>query len=83
MAEELARREAEGLHKFGLAISPNSNVERAIQFEFFEQWAGHCLSMCGAAGIRSWRRCIFVTYDSADVWRIPIYSFWTRTCCRQ
>src|SRR5437899_1726449 len=36
--KELARREAEGLHKFGVEHQRELEVERAIQFAFFEQW---------------------------------------------
>src|SRR5262252_1381278 len=42
---ELARREEEGLRKFGLEFQRELEVERAIQFAFWEQWRalhGYC-----------------------------------------
>jgi 4-alpha-glucanotransferase len=68
---ELARREAEGLKKFGLEHQRELEVERAIQFAFFEQWrALH--QYCGQRGISIVGDvAIFVDYDSADVWRNP------------
>jgi 4-alpha-glucanotransferase len=68
---ELARREAEGLKKFGVAHQRELEVERAIQFAFFEQWrALH--QYCGQRGIKIVGDiAIFVDYDSADVWRNP------------
>lgn len=68
---ELARREAEALRKFGLEYQPELEVERAIQFAFFEQWrALH--RYCGEHGIKIVGDvAIFVDYDSADVWRHP------------
>ena len=67
--KELARREAEGLHKFGLEHQPELERERAIQFAFFEQWqALH--QYCRRRGIGIVRDvAIFVNYDSVDVWR--------------
>lgn len=68
---ELARREPEGLHKFGLEYQRELEVERAIQFAFTEQWrALH--QYCAQRGIRIVGDvAIFVNYDSADVWRNP------------
>lgn len=69
--KELARREAEGLHKFGLQYQRELEVERAIQFAFFEQWRA-LRQYCCQRGIRIMGDvAIFVNYDSADVWRNP------------
>jgi 4-alpha-glucanotransferase len=69
--KELARREAEGLHKFGLEYQRELEVERAIQFAFFEQWRA-LRRYCSQLGIRIVGDvAIFVNYDSADVWRNP------------
>lgn len=69
--KELARREPQGLHRFGLEYSRELEVERAIQFAFFEQWRG-LRRYCAARGIRTIGDvAIFVNYDSADVWRHP------------
>lgn len=72
---ELARREAEGLRKFGLEYQRQLEVERAVQFAFFEQWrALH--QYCGQLGIKIVGDvAIFVDYDSADVWRNPEIFF--------
>jgi 4-alpha-glucanotransferase len=66
---ELARREPEGLRRFGLEYQRELEVERAIQFAFLEQWrALH--QYCGQRGIKIVGDvAIFVDYDSADVWR--------------
>jgi 4-alpha-glucanotransferase len=69
--KELARREAEGLHKFGLEYQRELEAERAIQFAFFEQWRA-LRRHCSQLGIRIVGDvAIFVNYDSADVWRNP------------
>jgi 4-alpha-glucanotransferase len=72
---ELARREPEGMHKFGLVHQRELEVERAIQFAFFEQWrALH--RYCAQRGIKIVGDvAIFVDYDSADVWRNPDLFF--------
>jgi 4-alpha-glucanotransferase len=68
---ELARREPEGLHRFGLEYQRELEVERAIQFAFFEQWRA-LRHYCAQRGIRIVGDvAIFVNYDSADVWRNP------------
>ena len=69
--KELARREDDGLEKFGLERQRELEVERAIQFAFFEQWrALH--QYCGQRRIKIVGDvAIFVDYDSADVWRHP------------
>src|SRR5262249_27423895 len=68
---ELARREPEGLRKFGIEYQRELEVERAVQFAFFEQWRllhQYCrerkINIVGDVAI-------FVDYDSADVWRNP------------
>lgn len=69
--KELARREAEGLHRFGVQYQRELEVERVIQFAFFEQWRA-LRSYCRERGIRIMGDvAIFVNYDSADVWRNP------------
>lgn len=66
---ELARREPHALHRFGLQYVHELEVERAIQFAFFEQWRA-LRGYCRARGIRVIGDvAIFVNYDSADVWR--------------
>ena len=68
---ELARREPQGLHHFGLQYERELEIERALQFAFFEQWRA-LRSYCAARGIRIIGDvAIFVNYDSADVWRHP------------
>jgi 4-alpha-glucanotransferase len=69
--KELARREAEGLHKFGLQYQRELEIERAIQFAFFEQWRS-LHQYCAERSIKIVGDvAIFVNYDSADVWRNP------------
>ncbi len=66
---ELARREPGELHRFGLEHQRELEIERAIQFAFFEQW-GALHRYCAERGIRIVGDvAIFVNYDSADVWR--------------
>src|SRR5215467_682394 len=72
---ELARREPQGLRKFGLEYQRELEVERAIQFAFFEQWRA-LRHYCAQRGIRIVGDvAIFVNYDSADVWRYPELFF--------
>ena len=69
--KELARREPGGLHRFGLEHQRELEVERVIQFAFFEQWRA-LRNYCIQRGIRIVGDvAIFVNYDSADVWRNP------------
>jgi 4-alpha-glucanotransferase len=69
--KELARREPEGLSKFGLEYQRELEVERVLQFAFFEQWQA-LRHYCTQRGIRMvGDAAIFVDYDSADVWRNP------------
>ena len=66
---ELARREPQGLHRFGLEHGHELEIERVIQFMFFEQWSS-LHRYCAERGIRIVGDvAIFVNYDSADVWR--------------
>lgn len=68
---ELARREPEGLRRFGMERQRELEVERVIQFAFFEQWRS-LRGYCARRGIRIVGDvAIFVDYDSADVWRNP------------
>ena len=68
---ELARREQQGLHHFGLEYRHELEIERVIQFAFWEQW--RALRQYGLRrGIRMIGDvAIFVNFDSADVWRSP------------
>jgi len=67
----LARREPQGLHEFGVKYQRQLEVERVVQFAFFEQW--RALRLYGLQrGIKIIGDvAIFVNYDSADVWRHP------------
>jgi len=68
---ELARREPAGLRKFGVEYQRELEIERAIQFAFWEQWRA-LRGYCAQRGIRIVGDvAIFVNYDSADVWRNP------------
>jgi 4-alpha-glucanotransferase len=68
---EMARREPQGLHKFGVEHQRELEVERVIQFAFFEQWRA-LRRYCAERGIKIVGDvAIFVNYDSADVWRHP------------
>jgi 4-alpha-glucanotransferase len=68
---ELAHREPQGLRRFGVDYQRELEVERAIQFAFFEQWRA-LRRYCTERGIRIIGDvAIFVNYDSADVWRHP------------
>ncbi len=68
---ELARREPQGLHKFGVEYQRELEVERVIQFAFFEQWQA-LRAYCEKRSVKIMGDvAIFVNYDSADVWRNP------------
>ena len=68
---ELAGREPAALHKFGVEYQRDLEVERAIQFAFFEQWRA-LRRYAAERGIKFVGDvAIFVNYDSADVWRNP------------
>jgi 4-alpha-glucanotransferase len=72
---ELARREPEGMHRFGVEHQRELEVERVIQFAFFEQWRA-LRRYCAERGITIVGDvAIFVDYDSADVWRNPDLFF--------
>jgi 4-alpha-glucanotransferase len=65
----LAHRESQALHEFGLEYQAELEVERAVQFAFFEQWRA-LRQYCHQRGIKIVGDvAIFVNYDSADVWR--------------
>jgi 4-alpha-glucanotransferase len=67
----LARREPQALRKLGVEYQRQLEVERVIQFAFFEQWRS-LRRYCARRGIRIIGDvAIFVNYDSADVWRHP------------
>ena len=67
----LARREPSALHQFGVEHQRELEVERVLQFAFFEQWRS-LRYYCHQRGIRIIGDvAIFVNYDSADVWRNP------------
>jgi 4-alpha-glucanotransferase len=67
----LARREPDAMHRFGLEHPGELEVERVIQFAFFEQWRA-LRDYAAQRGIRIVGDvAIFVSYDSADVWRNP------------
>jgi 4-alpha-glucanotransferase len=69
--KELARRQPEGLHKFGVEYQRQLEVERAVQFAFFEQWRA-LRRYCEQRGIKIIGDvAIFVNFDSAEVWRHP------------
>ena len=69
--EGLARREEPALREFGLEYHRQLEVERVVQFAFFEQWRA-LRSYCAQRGIKIVGDvAIFVNYDSADVWRHP------------
>ena len=67
----LARREPAALHDFGVAHQRELEVERVLQFAFFEQWRS-LRRYCHQRGIKIVGDvAIFVNFDSADVWRNP------------
>jgi 4-alpha-glucanotransferase len=69
--KELARREPQGLHQFGLQYQRQLEIERVVQFAFFEQWRA-LRKYCKQRGIQIIGDvAIFVNYDSVDVWRNP------------
>jgi 4-alpha-glucanotransferase len=69
--KELARREQQALRKFGLEYQRQLEVERVVQFAFFEQWRA-LRQYCHQRGIKIVGDvAIFVNYDSAEVWRHP------------
>ena len=68
---ELACREPQALHSFGVENQRQLEIERVVQFAFFEQWRA-LRRYCRERGIRIiGDLAIFVNYDSAEVWRHP------------
>jgi len=68
---ELVRRDAATLEKIRSDAAEELEVERVIQFAFFEQWNA-LRRACHAKGIQIVGDiAIFVSYDSADVWTHP------------
>ena len=69
--EEIARREPEALLQLGSDLKDQLELERFLQFAFFEQWKA-LRAYCADRGIRIVGDvAIFVSYDSADVWTHP------------
>jgi 4-alpha-glucanotransferase len=69
--EEIARRRPRTLAKLNSELHQQLEVERFLQFAFFEQW-GALRAYCADRGIRIIGDvAIFVSYDSADVWTHP------------
>jgi len=67
----LARREAESLLRIRGELARELEYGAVIQFAFFEQWRA-LRQACARHGIRIVGDvAIFVSYDSADVWRHP------------
>jgi 4-alpha-glucanotransferase len=68
---ELAQRDPATLEKLRRELAGELDVERALQFAFFEQW-GALHAACARKGIRILGDvAIFVAYDSAAVWAHP------------
>ena len=69
--KEIVRRQPDAIMKLRTELREQLNVERFLQFAFFEQW-GALRSYCRERGIRVIGDiAIFVSYDSADVWTHP------------
>ena len=68
---EVAHRDAGTLQKLRHDFADELNIERAIQFAFFEQWAA-VHAACARRGIHVVGDvAIFVAFDSAEVWARP------------
>ena len=68
---ELAKRDSVALEKARADYANELNVERVLQFAFYEQWKA-LREYCQAAGVSIIGDvAIFVNYDSADVWTHP------------
>ena len=68
---ELVRRDPAALEKVRRDAARELEIERVIQFVFFKQWA-ELHAACRQRGIRVVGDvAIFVSYDSAEVWRHP------------
>jgi 4-alpha-glucanotransferase len=69
--DALAHREPAAMAAFREEYAEARAVEKAIQFAFDEQWQ-HLRAYCAARHIRIMGDvAIFVSFDSADVWRNP------------
>ena len=69
--EPIARRETKAIAELRTELKQQLEVERFLQFAFFEQW-GALRAYGMARGIRVIGDvAIFVSYDSADVWTHP------------
>jgi len=69
--EKIARRDIDTLAQLRADLQDKLDVERFLQFAFFEQWSG-LRAYCADRGIRIIGDVsIFVSYDSADVWTYP------------
>jgi 4-alpha-glucanotransferase len=67
----LARRESQALESARKELAAELDIERVIQFAFFEQWRA-LRAACHARGVRIVGDvAIFVNLDSADVWTHP------------
>jgi 4-alpha-glucanotransferase len=69
--EALAHRDPAAMKEFREEYAEDRAVEKAIQFAFDEQWR-HLRAYCAEREIRMMGDvAIFVSFDSADVWRDP------------
>jgi 4-alpha-glucanotransferase len=69
--ENIAHRDPETLQKLRSELDRELDIERFLQFAFFEQWMA-LRAYCAEHGIRIIGDVsIFVSYDSADVWTYP------------
>jgi 4-alpha-glucanotransferase len=69
--DEIAKRKPEALSQLRTDLKDQLELERFLQFAFFEQWKA-LRAYCGDRGIRIVGDvAIFVSYDSADVWTHP------------
>jgi len=68
---EIMQRKPGGIAKWRAKLKDSIDVERFLQFAFFEQWRA-LRAYCADRGIRIIGDvAIFVSYDSADVWTHP------------
>ena len=69
--QDIVHRHPDTIAKLHTKLHEQLEVERFLQFAFFEQW-GALRSYCAERGIRVIGDvAIFVSYDSADVWIHP------------
>jgi 4-alpha-glucanotransferase len=67
----IAKRDPETMAQLRSELEAQLNMERFLQFAFFEQWRA-LRAYCAERGIRVIGDVsIFVSYDSADVWTCP------------